>query len=79
MNVSVPLLAYSARHDVNGINAFGGIEVPLNDTVSVGLQYDVTKYQTENLLPAGFAPFRLDADNTVHAVTARVNVKLNLF
>lgn len=79
MTVSSPLFGTISR-SLDGDNILAGVEIPVTDFATVGLQYDWTRYDSTNLLPASAAPFNLDAATEVHAVTARVNIRLqNIF
>jgi opacity protein-like surface antigen len=74
LGITSGLVPGSLSYDLTGHNPFIGIELPITDFVTVGMQYDYTKYDTERL--ASFGPLNLDLDAEVHAVSARVNVRL---
>jgi opacity protein-like surface antigen len=77
LSVTVPALATKISRDLDGGNLFAGLEYAITKNVTVGLQYDWTRFDTENLLPASTAPLALNVDTDVHAVTARVNFRLD--
>jgi opacity protein-like surface antigen len=69
---------FAINRSMTGHNPFVGIEIATTSFVTVGLQYDYHKYNTEELLNGAFGPgVNLDLDTDVHSFTARVNLRLD--
>lgn len=76
-SVSSSLTTATLSRDLKGHNFLVGLEVPVTDFVSIAMQYDYTRYDTETL--ASFGPQKLDLDIDAHALTGRLNIKLPAF
>ena len=69
----------SVKRDLHGHVLLAGLEVPITERITLGLEYQYTRYDTVNLLPVdcckGAEGTRLDLDAENHAFMARLTLR----